>query len=256
MEKMSMEIISFTNQKGGVGKTTTCVNFSTYMALKGKKVLLVDINPQGNASTNLGIQKNKLASSIYEVLTSGQSISNTIIKTQVNNLNILPSSIHLVGAEVDLVSIPNREKVLKNVLSGIKHLYDYIFIDCPPSLGLLTINALTASDSVIIPLQCEFFALEGLTQLMNTIKLIKQKLNPSLDVSGVLLTMYDNRSSTSKKVASEIKGYFGKKVFTIVIPRTVRLSEAPSHGVPIEFFDRRSSGAIAYKALVEEFLSR
>lgn len=250
------KIIAMANQKGGVGKTTTCVNLSSYLAAMGKKVLMVDIDPQGNASSGLGVEKRKLKNSIYSVLVGDAEAGDAIIKTCVANLDILPSNIDLAGAEIELVSVENREKVLKNILIPLKNKYDYITIDCPPSLALLTVNALTAADSVLIPIQGEFFALEGLSQLMNTIKLAKKYLNPSLEVEGVVLTMYDSRSNLVNSVTDEILKFFGKKVFTTRIPRNVRLGEAPSYGLSIMQFDPRSSGSLAYKALAEELLTR
>ncbi len=250
------KIISFSNQKGGVGKTTTCVNMATYTAAAGKKVLLIDMDAQGNATTGLGIEKNKIKQSVYNVLIDGDDAKDNILKTEVENLEILPANIDLAGAEVELVLKSNREFVLKRALDKIKANYDYVFIDCPPSLGLVTVNALVASDSVIIPIQSEYYAMEGLTQLMNNIILIRKHFNKALKVDGVVLTMYDSRALISRQIADEIRGLFKKSVFEIVIPRNVRLSEAPSHGKPILLHDPRSNGAKAYKALTEEFLRR
>ncbi|MDR3319261.1 MAG: AAA family ATPase [Clostridiales bacterium] len=250
------KIIAFTNQKGGVGKTTTCVNMSAYLAAMGKKVLIIDIDPQGNASSGLGVVKRTLTKSIYNCFVSDCAPEDAILKTSVNNLEIIPSNIDLAGAEVDLVYMNNREKVLKGILTRLRNNYDYITVDCPPSLGLLTINALTSCDSVFIPIQGEFYALEGLSQLMNTVKLVKKHLNPNLEIEGVVLTMYDSRSNLIQTVAEEIHKFFGKKVFITKIPRNVRLGESPSYGLPIMQFDPRSSGAIAYKKLTEELLER
>ena len=250
------KIIAFANQKGGVGKTTSCVNVSAYMAAMGKKVLVVDIDPQGNATSGYGLRKNKLQRSVYSLLIDGVNPLEAIHRTGVDNLYIIPSNIDLAGAEVELVPFSEREKVLKKVLQRLKNEYDYVCIDCPPSLGLLTINALAAADSVLIPIQGEFFALEGLSQLMNTIKLVKKILNPSLEIEGVALTLYDPRSNLVLNVADEITKLFGKKVFTTKIPRNVRLGEAPSYGLPIMQYEPRSSGALAYKALTEEVLQR
>ena len=249
-------IVSFSNQKGGVGKTTTCVNMSSYIAFSGKKTLLVDLDPQGNATSGLGVKKSELKSSVYSVLCGEDDIRDVICKTCVENLDILPSNIDLVGAEVELVYMKEREKILKNALASIAHKYDVITIDCPPSLGLLTINALTASNKVIIPIQSEFYALEGLSQLMNTIKLVIKHLNAALKIDGVVLTMFDNRSLISKQISSQIRKYFGAKVFENPIPRNIRLSEAPSHGVPIMLHDPRCAGANAYLSLTDEFLKR
>ena len=250
------KIIAFANQKGGVGKTTSCVNVSAYLAAMGKKVLVVDIDPQGNATSGFGLRKNKLQNSVYSLLIGGVNPIEAIHRTGVENLYIIPSNIDLAGAEVELVPFSEREKVLKKILQRLKNEYDYICIDCPPSLGLLTINALAAADSVLIPIQGEFFALEGLSQLMNTIKLVKKILNPSLEIEGVALTLYDPRSNLVLNVADEITKLFGKKVFTTKIPRNIRLGEAPSYGLPIMQYEPRSSGALAYKALAEELLQR
>ena len=250
------KIVSFSNQKGGVGKTTTCVNMAAYIASTGKKVLLVDIDPQGNATTGLGFSKSTLKKSVYNVLIDDERVSDNILQTELTGLDVLPSNIDLAGAEVELVYKRSREKVLKNALEEVRDKYDYIFIDCPPSLGLLTINALAASDSIIIPIQSEYYALEGLSQLMNSITLVKQHLNPNLDVDGVVLTMYDSRSLISKQIAAEIKKFFTKRLFEIVVPRNVRLVEASSYGRPIMMHDPKCTGARAYKALTMEYLSR
>ena len=250
------KIISVTNQKGGVGKTTTCVNLAAYVADAGKKVLLIDIDPQGNACASLGVEVGKGKNSIYEVLLGEIQAKDAIYKSVVKNLDVLPSTVDLAGAEVDLVYVDNRENVLKEALKDIKDTYDFIFIDCPPSLGLLTVNALTATDSIIIPIQCEYFPLVGLGQLMNTVRLIKKHLNPSIEIEGVLLTMKDNRSNLVTQVADEIKKYFETKVYDIYIPRNIRLAESPSHGKPILLYDSKSKGALAYKALCEEFFRK
>ncbi len=250
------KIISVTNQKGGVGKTTTCVNLASYVADAGKKVLLIDIDPQGNACASLGVEVEKGKNSIYEVLLGEINVKDAIYPSVVRNLDVLPSTVDLAGAEVDLVYVDNRENVLKEALKNIKSTYDFIFIDCPPSLGLLTVNALTATDTIIIPIQCEYFPLVGLGQLMNTVRLIKKHLNPEIEIEGVLLTMKDNRSNLVAQVADEIKKYFETKVYDTYIPRNVRLAESPSHGKPILLYDSRSKGAIAYKALSEEFLRK
>lgn len=250
------KIISVTNQKGGVGKTTTCVNLASYVADAGKKVLLIDIDPQGNACASLGVEVEKGKNSIYEVLLGEVQTKDAIYKSVVKNLDVLPSTVDLAGAEVDLVYVDNRENVLKEALKDIKNSYDFIFIDCPPSLGLLTVNALTATDSIIIPIQCEYFPLVGLGQLMNTVRLIKKHLNPNIEIEGVLLTMKDNRSNLVSQVAGEIKKYFETKVYDTYIPRNVRLAESPSHSKPILLYDSKSKGATAYKALCEEFLRK
>lgn len=250
------KIICFSNQKGGVGKTTTAINLSAYVAKAGKKVLLIDFDPQGNSTSGYGIEKNQLELTCYDFLMGDCTAEQVIQQTMVENLSILPCNIDLAAAEVDLVSVPSRESVLKSRLIDLKKDYDYVFIDCPPSLGLLTLNALVASDSVVIPIQSEFFALEGLSQLMNTIKIVKMRLNSNLTINGVVLTMYDTRTTMSKQVTAEIYKYFGAKMYTVPIPRNVRLVESPSFGVPIFLHSPHSSGALAYSALTEQFLQR
>ena len=250
------KIIAFSNQKGGVGKTTTCVNMSAYLAHKGYKCLIVDLDAQGNATSGLGFAKSEVKNSVYNVMIDDMPIEQAVLKTDIEGLDILPSNIDLAGAEVELVYVKEREKVLRRVLEKAKNSYDYITIDCPPSLGLLTINALAASDTVMIPIQSEYYALEGLSQLMNTIKLVVKHLNPALKIEGVVLTMNDNRAIISRQISQEIRKYFGKRVFDTVIPRNIRLAEAPSHGKPIMLHDTRCSGAKAYLALTEEYLER
>lgn len=250
------KIISFTNKKGGVGKTTTAINMAAYCADMGKKVLLVDIDSQGNATTGLGFSKSSLKKSVYNVLIEDDAAAANILPTQVKLLDVLPANVDLTGAEVDFVYKRNRERILKSALDKVRADYDYIFIDCPPSLGLLTINAWVASDSIIIPMQSEYYALEGVSQLMNTIAMVKQHLNPQLAIEGVVITMYDGRALISKQITAEIKKFFKTKLFEIIIPRNVRLAEAPSHGVPILLHDPKCVGARAYKALTEEFLSK
>ncbi len=250
------KIIAFSNQKGGVGKTTTCVNMSSYLASKGYKVLIVDLDPQGNATSGLGFAKSEVKNSVYNVMIDEMPIQDAVVKTCVDGLDILPSNIDLAGAEVELVYVKDREHVLKRVLDSARASYDFITIDCPPSLGLLTINALASADTVIIPIQSEYYALEGLSQLMNTIKLVVKHLNPLLKIEGVVLTMSDNRAIISRQISGEIKKFFGKRVFETAIPRNIRLAEAPSHGVPIMLHDTKCSGAKAYLALTDEFLSR
>ncbi len=250
------KIIAFSNQKGGVGKTTTCVNMTAYLATKGYKCLVVDLDPQGNATSGLGFSKSEVKNSVYNVMIDDMPIAQAVCKTCIENLDILPSNIDLAGAEVELVYIKDREHVLKRVLDSAKNSYDFIAIDCPPSLGLLTINALASADTVIIPIQSEYYALEGLSQLMNTIKLVVKHLNDKLKIEGVVLTMNDNRAIISRQISNEIRKFFGKRVFDTAIPRNVRLAEAPSHGVPIMLHDTKCSGAKAYLALTEEFLER
>ena len=247
------KVISIANQKGGVGKTTTTVNLSTILAKKGKKVLLIDTDPQGNATSGLGITK-ELELSVYDVLVGETAIDETLQETAIKNLTVCPSNISLAGAEVELVSMMSREQRLKTKLDAIKEKYDYILIDCPPSLGLVTLNAFTASDSVLIPVQCEYFALEGLGQLLNTVNLVKKHLNKNLEIEGALLTMYDARTNLSNQVVKEVKKYFEDKVYKTVIPRNVRLSEAPSYGMPISIYDPRSIGAKAYEKFAKELL--
>ncbi|MFS8652119.1 MAG: AAA family ATPase [Caldibacillus sp.] len=246
------KIISIANQKGGVGKTTTAVNLSACLAYIGKRVLLIDIDPQGNATSGVGIEKADVEHCIYNVLIDEIDIEQVILPTQVENLEVIPATIQLAGAEVELVSLISRELRLKKSLESVKDRYDYILIDCPPSLGLLTLNSLTASDTVVIPVQCEYYALEGLSQLLNTIRLVQKHLNPDLMIEGVLLTMFDARTNLGIQVIEEVKKYFQDKVFRTIIPRNVRLSEAPSHGQPIILYDPRSRGAEVYLELAKE----
>ncbi|MEG1500047.1 MAG: AAA family ATPase [Clostridia bacterium] len=250
------KIIAFVNQKGGVGKTTTSINLSAYVAAMGKKVLILDLDPQGNASSGFGIDKSSSTKTIYNVIDGDAAVEEVVQSTQIFGLDIIPATVDLVGAELDLVQMPSRERVLKGILTRLKTTYDYIVIDCPPSLGLLTVNALTAANSIIIPFQCEFFALEGLSQLMNTIKLVKKHLNPTIEIEGVVLTMKDSRSNLVQQVSNEIIHFFNEKVFDTTIPRSIRLAESPSHGLPIILYDPASKGAIAYMELAEEFLKR
>ncbi|MBZ4665226.1 AAA family ATPase [Mahella sp.] len=248
------KIIAIANQKGGVGKTTTNVNLSACLAVAGKKVLTIDIDPQGNTTSGLGVDKAKVEKSIYDVLINDMDITETIVPTNVENLSIIPSNIQLAGAEIELVSVLSREQRLKFAMQPIKEQYDFILVDCPPSLGLLTINALTAADKVLVPIQCEYYALEGLSQLMNTVKLVQKHLNPSLEVEGVVLTMFDARTNLSIQVVDEVKKYFRSKVYRTIIPRNVRLGEAPSYGLPIILYDPKCVGAEAYTDLAEEVI--
>ena len=249
------KIISLANQKGGVGKTTTTVNLGTILAKKGKKVLLIDADPQGNATSGLGVEK-EVEYSTYDILVNDIKIQDAIQDTIIKNLKVCPANMSLAGAEVELVSMMSREQRLKEKLDEVKDYFDYILIDCPPSLGLITLNAFTASNSVLIPVQCEYFALEGLGQLINTINLVKKHLNKEIQIEGALLTMYDIRTNLSNQVVKEVKKYFENKVYKTVIPRNVRLSEAPSYGMPITEYDPRSKGAKSYTKFAKEFLKK
>ena len=248
--------ISVINQKGGVGKTTTAVNLSAALGALGKKVLLVDIDPQGNSTSGYGINKRGIEASTYDMLVYGTKASEVLINTKFKNVDILPSDMNLAGAEVEMIGLGKRESLIKMALAEIWGNYDYIFLDCPPSLGLITINALCASDTFLVPIQCEYYALEGLAQLMATVRQIKRLYNPQLELEGVLLTMYDGRLNLTNQVVDEVKKFFPKKVYSSTIPRNVRLSEAPSFGEPIMYYDRSSKGAAAYAALAEEFLKK
>jgi len=248
------KVIAIANQKGGVGKTTTAVNLSACLAYKGKKVMIIDVDPQGNTTSGLGIDKQNIRKSIYEVIINDEHIEDALMPTMVENLFICPSNIQLVGAEVELVSVISRETRLKVALQDVRDKYDFILIDCPPSLGLLTLNALTAADTILVPIQCEYYALEGLSQLMNTVKLVQRHLNPSLEVEGVVLTMFDARTNLSIQVVEDVKKYFRNKVYRTIIPRNVRLSEAPSFGLPIILYDPRSKGAECYLDLAQEVI--
>lgn len=252
-----MKTICVFNQKGGVGKTTTNINLCAYLAMEGYKVLTIDIDPQGNTTSGLGLDKNNLDLSIYDVLVSDTTMKESIVRSDlVQNLFISPSTMELAGAEVELINRNNRENIIKDKLKEVKDEYDYVFIDCPPSLGVLTINALTCADSVLIPMQCEFYALEGVSQLINTIQLIKKSLNKNLEIEGVVMTMFDYRTNLSNEVLKEVQKYFKDKVYKTTISRNVRLAEAPSFGLPIMLYDEKCKGAEAYVKLTKEFLKR
>ncbi len=248
--------IAIFNQKGGVGKTTTNINLAACLAMKEKKVLIIDVDPQGNTTSGVGISKKDLEVTTHEILIEDDyHPEEAIISTGIDNLDIMPASVQLAGAEVELIELTGREKRLKRAIDILKGKYDYIFIDCPPSLGILTINSLTAVDSVLIPIQCEFYALEGVSQLMSTIDIVRRNLNPNLEIEGVILSMFDGRTNLSIQVVEEVKKYFKEKVYTTVIPRNVRLAEAPSYGMPVIQYDPKSTGAIAYMEFADEFLS-
>lgn len=247
--------IAIFNQKGGVGKTTTNINLAACLAMKGKRVLVLDIDPQGNTTSGVGISKRELGVTTHEILIEDDHHpAEAVVPTGIENLDIMPASVQLAGAEVELINIAGREKRLKMAIDVLKPDYDYIFIDCPPSLGILTINALTAVDSVLIPIQCEFYALEGVSQLMSTIDIVRSNMNPELEIEGVILSMFDGRTNLSLQVVEEVKKYFKDKVYTTVIPRNVRLAEAPSHGMPVIQYDPKSAGAQAYMDFADEFL--
>lgn len=248
------KVISIFNQKGGVGKTTTNLNLSVAIADLGKRVLIIDNDPQGNSTSGIGVDKFSLTGSLYEALIGDLGVQDCIVATHIENLDILPSTLSLAGAEIELIGNEHREYLLKGIIDEIREQYDYIFIDCPPSLGLLTLNSLTAADSVIIPIQCEFYALEGVSQLIRTYQMVRKGLNPTLEIQGVVLNMYDGRNNLSTQVADEVRQYFKGRVYETIIPRNVRLAEAPSHGLSIFEYDDRSRGAEAYRELAEEFI--
>lgn len=249
-------VVAVVNQKGGVGKSTTAVNLGAYLAVLGQRVLLIDCDPQGNATSGVGVEKRDIQLCMYNVLIGGRSLKEVILPTAIQNFYVAPARIDLAGAEVELVSTISREYRLKRAVDGVRDQYDFIFIDAPPSLGLLTINGLSCADGVLVPIQCEYYALEGLSQLMNTIDMVRKHLNEGLEIDGVLMTMYDARTNLSQQVVEEVREVFGERVFETIVPRNVKLSEAPSFGQPIYLYDDRSKGAIAYRQLAEEYLSK
>ncbi|MCI6020147.1 MAG: AAA family ATPase [[Bacteroides] pectinophilus] len=249
-------IIAIANQKGGVGKSTTAINLAACLAEKEQKVLIVDIDPQGNATSGLGVSKDDVENTIYQVMLGTISADDAIQKDVFDNLDVLPSNVNLAGAEIELIDVENREYILKNILYDIKDRYDYIVLDCPPSLSMLTVNAMTAADTVLVPIQCEYYALEGLTQLIHTINLVKRKLNPELELEGVVFTMYDARTNLSLQVVENVKENLGQNIYKTIIPRNVRLAEAPSHGLPINIYDSKSAGAESYRLLAEEVMNQ
>ncbi len=253
---MTATVVAITNQKGGVGKSTTAINLSAGLAIQGERVLLLDLDPQGNASSGVGVDKKSIGKSTYDVLLKDVAIDDAVEPTSVRDLFLLPATIDLAAAEIELVSIFSREQRLRSVIKPALEDYDFILIDCPPSLGLLTVNALAAADEVLIPIQCEYYALEGLSQLMRNVELVRSSLNPALEIGGAVLTMYDARTNLAKDVMEQVRGHFGDKAYRTVIPRSVRLSEAPSYGEPIETFDEMSRGAIAYREMAREFRRR
>lgn len=249
-------IIAIANQKGGVGKTTTAINLSACLAEKNQRVLVIDIDPQGNTTSGLGITKDAIENTVYELILSEIKINDAICKNVFNNLDVIPSNVNLAGAEIDLIDVDDREYVLKNAITEIRENYDYIIMDCPPSLSMLTVNAMTAADTVLVPIQCEYYALEGLTQLIHTINLVKKKLNPQLELEGVVFTMYDSRTNLSLQVVENVKDNLKQNIYKTIIPRNIRLAEAPSHGLPINIYDTKSSGAESYRLLAEEVMNK
>lgn len=250
------KVIAIANQKGGVGKTTTSINLSAALAAKGKKILVIDTDPQGNTTSGFGVEKNELENTIYELMLSECSIKECIINDVIPGVSIIPSNVNLAATEIELIGVDRKEYILNHEVEWVKENYDYIMIDCPPSLNLLTINAMTTADSVLVPIQCEYYALEGLSQLIHTINLVKERLNPDLDMEGVVFTMYDSRTNLSMQVVENVKNHLSQRVFNTLIPRNIRLAEAPSYGMPINMYDAKSAGAEAYMLLAEEIVNR
>ena len=249
-------IIAIANQKGGVGKTTTAINLSACLSEIGQKVLTIDIDPQGNTTSGLGIDKNKVENSVYDMILGDCTIEECLVETEIEHQSLLPSDVNLAGAEIELIGIEEKEYILKREIKKIRDHYDFLIIDCPPSLNMLTVNALTAADTVLVPIQCEYYALEGLSQLIRTIELVQQRLNPELEIEGVVFTMYDARTNLSLQVVENVKGYLHQNIYKTIIPRNVRLAEAPSHGLPINLYDTKSAGAESYRLLAQEVLHR
>ena len=249
------KVIAVANQKGGVGKTTTAINLSSCLAAKGKKVLVIDMDPQGNTSSGFGVNKNELENTIYELILGECTIEECLIRDVVDNVSLIPANVNLAAAEIELIDVDRKEYILKNEVDWIKDRFDYIVIDCPPSLSMLTVNAMTTADSVLVPIQCEYYALEGLSQLIHTVNLVRERLNPTLDIEGILFTMYDSRTNLSSQVVENVRSHLDQRIYKTMIPRNIRLAEAPSYGIPINLYDPRSAGAESYMALAEEVIN-